>query len=142
VVWSSTSLLAGLSMPLPKGVVRTYSKLKEQNILLGESSLNHTPKDTPIRLKIGKNFDVKVTQTLAKRSDTKNWFNVDVKYSLKNSSDEPKTVTLLVPFNKQSDSKINTKEKYSFTKGNFVTFSIKVPANKTQSFKVNYESKK
>ena len=31
--------LKGLDKPLPKGIVRSYSKLKDTNILLGESSL-------------------------------------------------------------------------------------------------------
>ena len=53
--------LKGLDIALPKGIVRTYTKSNSQSLLLGESSLKHTPKDTPIKLKIGKNFDIKVT---------------------------------------------------------------------------------
>ena len=56
--------LKGLDLPLPKGVVRTYSKLGSKNILLGESNLKHTPKESPIKLKVGKNFDVKVKETI------------------------------------------------------------------------------
>ena len=134
--------LEKLNIPLPKGVVRTYSKLKKTSILLGETNLKHTPKNTPIELLIGKNFDVKVTQTQLKRADNKRYFNVDVKYTLKNDSDEDKTIKLLIPFNKNINSKIETDKKYRYTKGNLVTFTLKVTANTTESFKVNFQSKK
>lgn len=134
--------LQKLNLPLPKGVVRTYSKLKNTSILLGETDIKHTPKNRPIKLRIGKNFDIKVIQTVFKRADNKRYFNVDVKYRVKNASDEAKDVELLIPFNKNLNSKIQTDEKYRFTKGNLVTFSIKVKANSTKSFQVNFQSKK
>ena len=63
--------LKGVDIPLPKGVVRTYSKLNKTTILLGESRLQHTPKNTPIKLKLGTNFDLKVIQTVTKREGYK-----------------------------------------------------------------------
>ncbi|MFK5937762.1 MAG: hypothetical protein QM497_05115 [Sulfurimonas sp.] len=134
--------LQKLDLPLPKGVVRTYSKYKKSSILLGETFIKHTPKDVSIKLRIGKNFDTKVTQTVMKREDNKRYFNVDVKYAVNNASDEMKTIKLFVPFNKNINSKIKTDIKYRFTKGNLVTFSIKVKANATKSFTVNFQSKK
>jgi hypothetical protein len=131
-----------LNTPLPKGVVRTYAKRKKQTILLGQTQLPHTPKNTKVKLKIGKNFDIKVSQKVLKRDDTKNWLNAVILYRIKNASDEPKRVTLLVPFNKDSHSSIKTRQKYAFTKGNLVTFSLRVAPNATKSFKVNFESRK
>ena len=139
---SQYAIVQALDVPLPKGVVRTYSKLQNVSMLLGETSINHTPKNTPIELKLGKNFDLKVTQTVLKRNDDKNNFDVDVEYKVQNSSDEEKTVELLAPFNNNRGSKIETKQKYKFTKGNLVTFSVKVQANSFSDFKVNYESKR
>ena len=133
---------SGLKNPLPKGVVRSYSKLKKTNILLGESSLKHTPKDTPISLKLGKNFDVKVKETLVNFDDTKWQTNVDIKYTIKNSSKETKTVEILVPFNRNEGSKVTCEEKYEYTKGNLVTFNIEVQAESTQEFKVHFKTKK
>ena len=134
--------LQKLDIPLPQGVVRTYSKLDGKTILLGETNISHTPKDTTIKLKIGTNFDMKVKQEVVQRNDTKTRFDVDIKYTLQNHSDEEKTLTLFVPFNKNSDSKITTQEKYSFTHANQVTFSVKLKANETKSFQVNYKSKR
>ncbi len=134
--------LAGLDIALPKGVVRTYSKLNNTSILLGESSLKHTAKNTPIKLKLGQNFDLKVMQTVTKREDYKQSFNSNVKYMIKNASDEDKTVKLFVPFNTKEDSVVQTQQKYKFTKGNLVTFNVQVNANATKIFDVYYESKK
>ena len=132
----------GLKYPLPKGVVRTYSKLKEINILLGESSIKHTPKDTTVSLKLGKNFDVKVKESIIKRDDNKWQFSADIKYSVKNSSDETKTVEILVPFNKNNKSEVKSKERYVYTKGNLVTFNIEVEAQNTKEFKAHFKTKK
>ena len=134
--------LKGLDIALPKGVVRTYSKSNGRSLLLGESSLSHTPKDSPIRLKIGKNFDIKVTQSIVSRDDSKYRFNASVNYSVKNSSDEAKIVELLVPFNRHEDSKIKTTMAYKFKKGNLIVFNVKVAPNSTYEFSANYISKK
>jgi len=134
--------LEGFDTPLPKGVVRTYSTLDGINLLLGENSLEHTPQKTPIKLNIGKNFDIKVVQRAVSRNDTKNELNALMEYSIINSSKDEKNVQLLIPFNRNKKSKINTEQTYSFTKGNLVTFSVQVPSESTKSFKVNFESKK
>ena len=134
--------LKGLDLPLPKGVVRTYSKLGSKNILLGESNLKHTPKDTTIKLQVGKNFDVKVKETIISRDDDKRYYDASIKYSIKNSSNELKNITILVPFNRHDDSKIKTTQNYTFTKGNLVTFNLSVFANSSKNFEVRYESKR
>ena len=124
--------LKGLDIPLPKGVVRTYSKLRNTSILLGETHIRHTPKDTDIDLRLGKNFDLKVSQTVLKRDDSQHYFIADINYTIKNASDKSKTVELLVPFNRNKNSIIKTSQKYEFTKGNLVTFSIEVKANSSK----------
>ncbi len=134
--------LEKLTMALPKGTIRTYGTLEGKKVLLGETTISHTPKDTPIKLQLGTNFDLKVKQTLLKRDDTKERFDVSVKYTLANHSDETKLITLFVPFNKNSDSSVITKEKYRFTKGNLVTFTLTIPANETKEFQVNFKSKR
>ena len=134
--------LKGMKYPLPKGVVRTYAKQQSTNILLGESYLKHTPKDTPISLKIGKNFDVKITETLLNRDDKKYSTQVDINYSLKNTSDESKTIEIFIPFNKNKDSKIKTNMRYTFTKGNLVTLKVTLKPKQTKEFKINFTTKK
>lgn len=131
-----------LDTPLPKGIVRTYSPLKSQKIFLGESFISHTPKDTIIELAIGNSFDLNLRERIISRSDTKELYDATIEYTLKNSSDERKTIEILVPFNKNSSSIVKTKEKFRYKDGNLVSFEIKVDANKEKSFSANFVSKK
>ncbi len=131
-----------LPLPLPKGIVRTYSKLNSSNILLGESSISHTPKNTPINLTLGKNFDIKVKETTQKRSDSKKYLSSTILYTLKNTSDKKKTLELLIPFNKNDTSTIETSKKYKFKQGNKLSFKIILDANKTEVFQISFRSKR
>jgi len=132
-------VLEPLSEPLPKGVVRIYAKQGDQTILLGEDRIKHTPKSTKITLNIGKNFDLKVTQTIISKDKQKDSIASKVLYTIKNSSDATKKVTLLVPFSKDKSAKVFSKQKFKFTKGNFATFTINVPANTTRNFVAEFE---
>ena len=134
--------LEKLDIVLPKGVVRTYSKLDNKNILLGESSISHTPKDTTIKLTIGKNFDVKVKESIVSRDDDKYYMEATVVYEVKNTSDDEKIIELLIPFNKNKTSTIKTSKPYKFVHGNKLSFKIKVDAEDSVSFKVNFRSKR
>ncbi len=139
---SQSLALNGLDIPLPKGTIRIYSKLKNQTILLAESTIAHTPSNTPLKLAVGKNFDLKVKETLLSRADSDEMFNVDVEYTLQNSSDENRSINILVPFNRQESSTVTSDVEHTFVKGNLLNFLVKIPAKQTENFKVHYESKK
>jgi hypothetical protein len=48
-----------LGMPLPKGTVRVYKSDKGgKKQFIGEDSIDHTPRDEKVRLKVGEAFDV------------------------------------------------------------------------------------
>src|SRR5512143_3975330 len=48
-----------LGIPLPKGTVRVYKADKEGSLqFVGEDSIDHTPKDEKVRIKLGEAFDV------------------------------------------------------------------------------------
>ncbi len=48
-----------LGLPLPKGTVRVYKKDSEGSLkFVGEDSIDHTPKDEKVRVKLGDAFDV------------------------------------------------------------------------------------
>lgn len=134
--------LKALEAPLPKGIIRTYSQYKNETILLGETEIKHTSKGIPLRLRLGKEFDQSVKQTVLKREDRENWLSSDIEYILSNNSNKTKTIKLLIPFNNKDDSIIQTTKNYTITKGNFVTFSLLVAANASEKFKVHFESKK
>jgi hypothetical protein len=48
-----------LGIPLPKGTVRVYKYDKERSLqFVGEDSIDHTPKDEKVKIKLGNAFDV------------------------------------------------------------------------------------
>ena len=48
-----------LGVPLPKGIVRVYKKDKSgAQQFIGEDSIDHTPRDEKVRVKMGEAFDV------------------------------------------------------------------------------------
>jgi len=130
-----------LKVPLPKGIIRTYSKSSDTNILLGETHIDHTPKKNPLSLKIGKNFDLKVTQTLLRRDKRSTYHDNEIQYKLYNSSNEHKTILLYVPFSNSSGDKIKSSVAYKRTQGNFVEFEVSLSPQSTQEFKVQYKNK-
>ena len=135
-------LLQNIGVPLPAGTIRVYSKLHDTSILLGENTVAHTPKKKALKIKIGTNFNIKVKQSILKRNDTKNYYSANIRYTLSNSSNEVKTIKVVIPFNRDVHSNIKSKQKYRFTKGNLATFSIKVKANAVRSFDVHFESRR
>ncbi len=132
----------GIDVPLPKGVVRTYSAMKKTSLLVGQSRIAHTPKNTPIKLKLGTNFDLKVVQTPLKHEKNSSFYYADVRYSVQNHSDKAKKVTLLVPFNINKGSSVHTDRSYTMVQGNLVQFVVDVSANSSVSFDVHYQSAK
>ncbi|MEK7389561.1 MAG: DUF4139 domain-containing protein [Elusimicrobiota bacterium] len=49
----------GMGLPLPKGRVRVYKKDDDGSLqLAGEDSIDHTPKDEKVRVKMGESFDL------------------------------------------------------------------------------------
>lgn len=49
----------GLGIPLPRGIVRVYKNDAQGNVqFVGEDQIDHTPRNEPVRLKLGDVFDV------------------------------------------------------------------------------------
>ncbi|WP_243324478.1 DUF4139 domain-containing protein [Geothrix sp. SG200] len=93
-----------LGMPLPKGIIRVYKRDGEGRAqFVGEDSIDHTPKNEVVRLKLGEAFDITARR---KQTDYKS-LGKQGKYGfvhesafeieLKNAKKEPVTVTVLEP---------------------------------------------
>jgi hypothetical protein len=127
---------------LPKGTIRVYSKINDKNIFASSANINHTPKNKPIDIIIGKEFDITVSEYPIKREDSKSYYDIDVNYNISNNSNTDKLIQIKVPFNKHTNNSINTKEKYTFDKSSFVIFDIFVKAKQTKIYTVNYRIKR
>ncbi|MBF0264501.1 MAG: hypothetical protein HQL46_04460 [Gammaproteobacteria bacterium] len=137
--------ILSLDIPLPAGIVRSYSNSQSTSLLLAENQIQHTPKHEKISLRLGTNFDLKVTETLLQQNDDKYYFERLINYKVKNPSNSDKTVDLIVPyFNNihRSEAIIETSQAYQWKNGNQLLFTLTLNAGGSANFDVQYRNKK
>ncbi len=129
-----------LGMPLPKGIVRVYKYDKERSLqFIGEDSIDHTPKDEKVRIKLGDAFDVvgrrKQTDWKKLAHDT---YEAAFEISLRNHKKEDVTVKVIEPI--PGDWHIlQSSHRYTKTEAFIAEFKIKVPKDK--EIKLTYRVK-
>lgn len=89
----------GLGMPLPKGTVRVYKEDGDGSLqFIGEDSIDHTPKDEKLRIKLGEAFDVVGSR---KQTDWKkiaaDSYEAAFEITLRNHKQEDVTVRVIEP---------------------------------------------
>lgn len=137
--------LSKFSMPLPGGVVRTYSKAGDTTVLLGETRLENTPKNEKVKLRIGTNFDLIAKNKLVKRSDDSRYYGAKVAYTLTNQSDKAKTVDVDIPGVVERTkhlSTVTTKLPYTRPDGYTLRFTITLKPGEKKVWEVSYRTKK
>lgn len=97
---------AKLGMPLPKGIMRVYKKDTQGNAqFVGEDSIDHTPKNETVRLKLGDAFDVTADKkqtdfkALPRPAKGNSAFESAYEIVIKNAKKEKVTVTVQEPIN-------------------------------------------
>lgn len=93
-----------LGMPLPKGIMRVYKKDSAGNAqFVGEDSIDHTPKNEIVRLRLGESFDVTADKkqtdfkTLPRPSKGNSAFESAYEITFKNAKKEKMVVTVQEP---------------------------------------------
>ena len=120
-----------LGIPLPKGTVRVYKADKEGSLqFVGEDSIDHTPRDEKIRIKLGDAFDVvgsrKQTDWKKIASDT---YEAAFEISLRNHKKEDVMVKVVEPV--PGDwIMLNSSHEYKKTEAFAAEFNIPVPRDK------------
>ncbi|HAK60761.1 MAG TPA: DUF4139 domain-containing protein [Nitrospiraceae bacterium] len=120
-----------LGMPLPKGTVRVYKHDKDGSLqFVGEDSIDHTPKDEKIRLKLGEAFDIvggrKMTNWKVLRS---NRYEASYEISLRNHKKEEVVVKVVEPI--PGDWKmLSASHKHKKTNASIAEFLVSVPKDK------------
>ena len=120
-----------LGIPIPKGTVRVYKHDNEGSLqFVGEDSIDHTPKDEKIRIKIGDAFDIvgsrKQTDWKKVASDT---YEASFEISLRNHKKDGVTVKVVEPI--PGDWKIlSSSHEYKKTEAFTAEFNIPVPKDK------------
>lgn len=88
-----------LGMPLPKGIVRVYKRDSDASLqFVGEDSIDHTPKDEKVRVKLGEAFDLVASR---KQTDWKkvasDSYEAAFEITLRNHKKEDVTVRVVEP---------------------------------------------
>jgi hypothetical protein len=126
-----------LGMPLPKGTVRVYKHDSEGSLqFVGEDSIDHTPKDEKIMIKVGEAFDVvavrKQTDWKKLASDT---YEAAFEISLRNHKKEDVIVRVIEPI--PGDwTMISSSHEYKKSEAFAAVFNI--PAPKDSEVKLTY----
>ena len=126
-----------LGMPLPKGTVRVYKHDKEGSLqFVGEDSIDHTPKDEKVRVKLGDSFDVvgsrKQTSWKKIASDT---YEAGFEISLRNHKKENVVVRVVEPV--PGDWKM-LNSSHSYIKSEAFTAEFNIPVPKDKEVKLSY----
>jgi hypothetical protein len=126
-----------LGMPLPKGTVRVYKSDKEGSLqFVGEDSIDHTPKDEKIRIKLGDAFDVVGSR---KQTDWKkiayDTYEAAFEISLRNHKKEDAVVKVVEPI--PGDWTMLTSS-HAYKKSEAFTAEFSIPVPKEQEAKLVY----
>ena len=127
----------GLGVPLPGGIMRFYQDDRYGNRqLLGESTIEHTPVDGHVRLKLGDAFDVTMTRRqtafnqvmLAKNSQEKiRQTTTEWELVLSNAKSERVTVKVVEPL-PENGRIIEENRSHKKEDANSVVWQVSVPA--------------
>lgn len=120
-----------LGMPLPKGTVRVYKADSDGSLqFVGEDSIDHTPKDETIKIKMGEAFDI-----VAERKQT-DWrkissdvYEVAFEVKIRNHKESPVTVSVIEPI--PGDWEIlKTSHEYKKVEAHTVQFDVPIEKNR------------
>jgi hypothetical protein len=126
-----------LGIPLPKGIIRVYKHDEEGSLqFVGEDSVDHTPKDEKVRIKLGEAFDVvgsrKQTDWQKIASDT---YEAAFEISLRNHKNEDVVVKVVEPI--PGDwTMLASSQPYNKSEAFAAEFNIPVPTD--QEVKLTY----
>ena len=126
-----------LGMPLPAGTIRAYQADSKGGIqLLGEDSINHTPKDEDVTIHIGDAFDVvcERKETDYRKIDN-HTYELEFEIALRNHKDSDITVEVREPLGGDWDVEKST---FSPKKLDARTVAFEVPVPKDSNTTLDY----
>lgn len=130
---NSKKTCPGLGVPLPKGPFRVYlNDTDGQAEFVGGDEIDHTPKDEPVRIRIGYAFDLTAerVQTSNRRVAGLDWNEQQWKITLRNHKDRPVKVLVEEPTSGRVNRKM-LRWSHDYEEKDFRTlaFDVDVPAD-------------
>jgi len=126
-----------MGMPLPKGTMRLYKQDEDKKLqFIGEDSIEHTPKDEEVSLKVGEAFDVTAErkQTDFRQLSTR-LYETEWEITLKNHKEEDVVIGVIEPVTGNWQV-VNSS--HTFIKEDAFTLRFDVPVAKDEEVKVVY----
>jgi hypothetical protein len=129
-----------LGIPLPKGTVRVYKHDNEGSLqFVGEDTIDHTPKDEKVRIKLGNAFDVVgTTRQLDWKKIASDTYETSYEISLRNHKKEDITVKVLEPV---PGDWTMLSSSHPFKKAEAFTAEFDIPVQKDSESKLTYRVK-
>lgn len=127
-----------LGIPLPKGILRMYKHDADGSLqFIGENSIQHTPKDEKINVKIGNAFDiVGERKQMQWEKVSKNINEVAYEISLRNHKAED--IVVKVVEHPLADWKV-LESSHTYKRDDSTTLSFDVPVKKNKEAKLFYK---
>jgi len=79
---------------LPRGVVEIYKEMEDKNVLIGEQMIDHTPKGEILRLKLGRDIDLKGTTEVLEERHGERYGYYKIRVTVENFEEESKDVVV------------------------------------------------
>lgn len=132
-----------LGIPMPAGRVRVNMADTSDGSLqfIGEDSIEHTPKNDIITLKLGNSFDVKADRTTKDFKLVQDGAIEEFEITINNQKENAETITVLESLYRWSNWQITQhNEQYKKINSSTIEFQVEVPANskKTLTYTVQY----
>ncbi len=121
---------------LPAGIVEIYKDMNGSNVLIGERTIQHTPKGDVLRIGIGRDIDLKGTTQILEEKHSDHYSYYKVKVTIENFGKETKTV--IVRHYKRGVLKTSSIKPLDET-ANYVEFKITVSSGEKKEIVFEYE---
>jgi hypothetical protein len=136
---------SGLGVPLPAGRVRVarLDSADGSPEFIGEDAIDHTPKDSTVRLKLGNAFDVvgERRQTDFRIDTRAHWAEEEIEITLRNHKAQPVEVQVREPMFRWSNWQLLTHSlEYQKDSAQLIHFNVTVPKDGTSvlRYRVHY----
>jgi hypothetical protein len=136
---------SGLGMPLPRGRIRVSRLDAADDSLefIGEDTIDHTPRDERVRVKLGSAFDVvgERKQVSFKNDSLFKWIEEEIEVEVRNHKDEDVEVQVREFLFRWTEWKIvSSSQAYNKEDARTIVFPVKVPknSNRTVKYRVRY----
>lgn len=124
---------SGPGIPLPAGRIRVYQQVHDQNLILGEDRIPHTPIEGEIKIKVGKAFNIRAERRIVERKRESNQSEkLKISIEFRNHKREDITINVSEPvYPNRSYQILNSSHEVTDKNAKNVEFNVPVKSKKS-----------